>query len=39
LSKDQAYISIRLDMDAIHNLHLNLDARSIKDSIINTLPG
>ena len=39
LSKDQAYISIRLDMEAIHNLHLNLDARSVKDAIINSLPG
>lgn len=39
LSKDQAYIAIRLDMDAIHNLHLNLDARSVKEAIINALPG
>jgi DNA-directed RNA polymerase III subunit RPC1 len=34
-ARDQAYLSVKLDMDAIEQLHLNINARSVRNSILN----
>lgn len=36
---DQSYISVKLDMDAIRNLHLNVDAFSIRWCILKGITG
>ena len=33
-SRDQSYISIKLDMNAIQNLHLNVDAFTVRNAIL-----
>lgn len=35
-SPDMVYINIRLDMNAIHNLHLNVDSRTVRASILQS---
>ncbi|TMW55051.1 hypothetical protein Poli38472_013813 [Pythium oligandrum] len=34
-ARDQAYLSVKLDMEAIEQLHLNVTARSVRNSILN----
>ncbi|DBA04436.1 TPA: hypothetical protein N0F65_010032 [Lagenidium giganteum] len=34
-ARDQAYLSVKLDMEAIEQLHLNIDARTVRNSILN----
>eukprot|EP00644_Phytophthora_capsici_P003800 jgi/Phyca11/108224/e_gw1.15.640.1 len=34
-ARDQAYLSVKLDLTAIEQLHLNITARSVRNSILN----
>uniref|UniRef100_A0AAV1T3G1 DNA-directed RNA polymerase subunit n=1 Tax=Peronospora matthiolae TaxID=2874970 RepID=A0AAV1T3G1_9STRA len=34
-ARDQAYLSVKLDLAAIEQLHLNITARSVRNSILN----
>lgn len=36
-ARDQAYLSVQLDMEAIEQLHLNINARSVRNSILNAV--
>ena len=31
---DQSYVSVKLDMDTIHSLHLNINAEKVKHAMI-----
>jgi DNA-directed RNA polymerase III subunit RPC1 len=36
-ARDQAYLSVKLDMNAIDQLHLNINARTVRNSILNAI--
>uniref|UniRef100_H3G8F7 DNA-directed RNA polymerase subunit n=1 Tax=Phytophthora ramorum TaxID=164328 RepID=H3G8F7_PHYRM len=36
-ARDQAYLSVKLDLSAIEQLHLNVTARSVRNSILNAV--
>ena len=38
-TRNESYVSIKLNKDTIDNLHLQLDARRVKASILHTTPG